>query len=186
MKMITPIETQYDGYRFRSRTEARTAVFFNQLGIRYEYEKEGFCVLGHNYLPDFWLPDLGIFYEVKGDEPEPEERCNMASLSEMHPVVCQIGIPGEYLLTAFWWDDLKETDDRGYIWQGFWTMHPSTHKYVIGIPYRDPDGERREHIEKHKAFVGLIPDHKNTQPPQVTMAYRVAKQARFEHGETPQ
>lgn len=43
--MTTPIkaiETVYGGYRFRSRLEARWAVFFNTLGIPFEYEKEGF------------------------------------------------------------------------------------------------------------------------------------------------
>ena len=40
--MIKPIETVYNGYRFRSRLEARWAVFFDQLGIKNEYEKEGF------------------------------------------------------------------------------------------------------------------------------------------------
>lgn len=31
-----------DGYRFRSRLEARWAVFFNNIGLEYEYEMEGF------------------------------------------------------------------------------------------------------------------------------------------------
>ncbi len=31
-------ETYYDGYRFRSRLEARWAVFFNNIGLEYEYE----------------------------------------------------------------------------------------------------------------------------------------------------
>ncbi len=36
------IETLYKGYRFRSRLEARWAVFFDALGLKWEYEKEGF------------------------------------------------------------------------------------------------------------------------------------------------
>lgn len=39
---IKPIETLYKGYRFRSRLEARWAVFFDALGLKWEYEKEGF------------------------------------------------------------------------------------------------------------------------------------------------
>lgn len=39
---IKPIETYYNGYRFRSRLEARWAVFFDALGVRYEYEPEGY------------------------------------------------------------------------------------------------------------------------------------------------
>lgn len=30
-------ETYYDGYRFRSRLEARWAVFFNNIGLEYDY-----------------------------------------------------------------------------------------------------------------------------------------------------
>lgn len=33
---IKPIETKYKGYRFRSRLEARWAVFFDALGISWE------------------------------------------------------------------------------------------------------------------------------------------------------
>ena len=39
---IKAIETEYDGHRFRSRIEARWAVFFNAIGLKYEYEIEGF------------------------------------------------------------------------------------------------------------------------------------------------
>lgn len=65
---IRAIETEYNGYRFRSRLEARWAVFFDAAGIRYEYEPEGFDMDGERYLPDFWLPDIddGIYVEVKG------------------------------------------------------------------------------------------------------------------------
>lgn len=60
------IETLYNGYRFRSRLEARWAVFFDALKIRYEYEKEGFDLGGGlRYLPDFWLPELQCWIEIK-------------------------------------------------------------------------------------------------------------------------
>ena len=53
------IETEYNGYGFRSRLEARWAVFFDTLGIRYEYEPEGFVLSnGEQYLPDFFFPIL--------------------------------------------------------------------------------------------------------------------------------
>ena len=42
MGEIKAIETVYNGYRFRSRLEARWAVFFDAMQIRYEYEPEGF------------------------------------------------------------------------------------------------------------------------------------------------
>ena len=64
--MIKAIETVYNGYRFRSRLEARWAVFFDAIGIRYEYEPEGFQTDdGTKYLPDFYLPELETYVEVK-------------------------------------------------------------------------------------------------------------------------
>lgn len=69
MNDIKPIETVYNGYRFRSRLEARWAVFFDAAGIEYQYEPEGFQVyLGDEtvrYLPDFYLPGLSTYAEVK-------------------------------------------------------------------------------------------------------------------------
>lgn len=69
---MTPIETRYKGYRFRSRLEARWAVFFDALGLRWEYEPEGFELGGGvRYLPDFKLDGL-YFAEVK---PEARDGC---------------------------------------------------------------------------------------------------------------
>lgn len=66
---IKPIETQYKGYRFRSRLEARWAVFFETLGCSWEYEPEGFDLNGLYYLPDFkvkYPSDKGYtWFEVK-------------------------------------------------------------------------------------------------------------------------
>ena len=66
MTDIKPIETVYNGYRFRSRLEARWAVFFDSLKIKWLYEPEGFYINGSAYLPDFYLPDCKQFFEVKG------------------------------------------------------------------------------------------------------------------------
>jgi len=80
MSQIKAIETTYKGYRFRSRLEARWAVFFDTLGIPWKYEDQGYereidTVDGTKtarYLPDFYLPsrwgDRGMFVEVKGDK----------------------------------------------------------------------------------------------------------------------
>ncbi len=78
MKQIKPIETEYKGYRFRSRLEARWAVFFETLGVEWEYEPEGFQLpSGTCYLPDFRVKCYGtrgaysdtyfhLYIEVKG------------------------------------------------------------------------------------------------------------------------
>jgi hypothetical protein len=60
------IETHYKGYRFRSRLEARWAVFFDRLEITWEYEPQGYKLSdGSLYLPDFFLPSIDIYVEVK-------------------------------------------------------------------------------------------------------------------------
>jgi len=67
--MIKAIETRYRGYRFRSRLEARWAVCFDNLGINWDYEPEGFKLQnGEWYLPDFRINVGGkkAWVEIKG------------------------------------------------------------------------------------------------------------------------
>ncbi len=69
---LKAIDTYWDGLMFRSRLEARWAVFYDHLGIKYEYEKEGYDLGGGIwYLPDFWLPIQNCFVEVKPVWPIP-------------------------------------------------------------------------------------------------------------------
>lgn len=70
---IKPIETEYKGYRFRSRLEARWAVFFDAIGADWEYEPEGYNLPGEQrYLPDFLIHNVkgriegDLYIEVKG------------------------------------------------------------------------------------------------------------------------
>lgn len=59
-------DTEYNGYRFRSRLEARWANFFDRMGIKFVYEPQTFVLEnGTLYIPDFYLPDLNAFAEVK-------------------------------------------------------------------------------------------------------------------------
>ena len=63
------IQTEYGGCRFRSRTEARWAVFFDALDWRWEFEREDFGLEHGRYLPDFkvWTHgrDDPLWFEVK-------------------------------------------------------------------------------------------------------------------------
>lgn len=68
------IETTYNGYLFRSRTEARWGVFFHEAGIDHEYEPEGFELGDSYYLPDFWLPEISWWVEVKPAVPSSREK----------------------------------------------------------------------------------------------------------------
>ena len=69
MNGLKAIETEYKGYRFRSRLEARWAVFFDACGVSWEYEPEGYDLgNGLYYLPDFLLHGVTInhAYHAKG------------------------------------------------------------------------------------------------------------------------
>lgn len=74
------IETVYKGYRFRSRLEAKWAYFFDQIGVKYQYEVEGYELPGTRYLPDFLLTlrgyamDQNIFVEIKPYYPLKEDQ----------------------------------------------------------------------------------------------------------------
>jgi hypothetical protein len=61
------LETHVFGCHFRSRLEARWATFFTELGIEWQYEPEVFDLPSGRYLPDFWLPRLSVYVEVRGD-----------------------------------------------------------------------------------------------------------------------
>lgn len=72
---IKPIATEYKGYKFRSRLEARWAVFFDAIGANWKYEAEGFDLGGIWYLPDFQIEsDRYITYiEIKPSIPDADE-----------------------------------------------------------------------------------------------------------------
>lgn len=58
-------EVKYGGRVFRTRIEARWAVFFDSLGVEYWAEPWGYSIGGGWYIPDFYLPDLEVFVEVR-------------------------------------------------------------------------------------------------------------------------
>lgn len=63
---IKAIPTLWRGRHYRSRLEARWAVFFDTMGLELVYEPEGFELSdGTRYLPDFYLPQVKWFAEVK-------------------------------------------------------------------------------------------------------------------------
>ena len=57
---ITPIPTKYNGVQFKSRLEARWAVFFDYLNIHWEYEPEGFKLDNKNNADSYYCPDFLI------------------------------------------------------------------------------------------------------------------------------
>lgn len=77
--MIKAIDTTYQGYRFRSRLEARVAVFLDAVEASWEYEKEGYVLpVNGKYLPDFYVTsfrkcDKPFWLEVKATKPSTTE-----------------------------------------------------------------------------------------------------------------
>ncbi|MFD8471913.1 hypothetical protein ACFV2E_07615 [Streptomyces globisporus] len=79
--MTPPLtDTPYAGHQFRTRLEARWAVFFDTLQVRWQYEPQAFDLaplpdntlhLG-TYLPTFWLPAQKAWFAVTRDEPADE------------------------------------------------------------------------------------------------------------------
>ncbi len=62
------IPTEFDGVEYKSRTEARWAVFFDRLGVKFEYESKYFHLSdGTMYPPDFYVHDFDALIEVKPD-----------------------------------------------------------------------------------------------------------------------
>lgn len=91
--MIPSLETRWQGYRFRSRTEARWAVFFTELGAHFEYELERFALPSGQYLPDFYLPKAKVWAEVKGEGFSTREEHLCAELAALTRRPCLL-LPG--------------------------------------------------------------------------------------------
>lgn len=94
--MLKAIDTRYANHLFRSRLEARFAVYFDELNTQWEYEKEGFD-LGDGlwYLPDFFLPEHNIYAEIKPKKLNYKERLKCKKLAVLSgcPVIELIGLP---------------------------------------------------------------------------------------------
>lgn len=87
------IRAEYRGIKFRSRTEARWAVFLDEMGIRWQYEAEGYELPSGWYLPDFWLPDMLWFFEVKPDREQGTQKAQELSQTVMRNVAITNGPP---------------------------------------------------------------------------------------------
>jgi hypothetical protein len=76
------VQTPYKGYRFRSRAEARFAVFLDSLGVKWDYELETVDLAEKGwYLPDFWLPEFTVWIEIKGADPTFDEQQKARALA---------------------------------------------------------------------------------------------------------
>lgn len=109
---IKPIQTTYKGYRFRSRVEARWAVFFDAMGWEWEYEVEGFEMPdGTRYLPDFVVTIKGYnrgdvsarsyVFEIKRDDSGDYEKAWKLAKFGGREVIVVEGPPAAKVWTLF-------------------------------------------------------------------------------------
>lgn len=165
---ISAIETRYAGCRFRSRLEARWAVLFDHLGIRWEYEPQGYVIDGRPYLPDFWLPGLHTWVEVKGDPRGVDWPLWNAFID---------GRESESMLLL---GPLPPPAD-----EGDWVWTRTFDRVTFGAMPR----EQRFWVDPYAEELGGITRHPFGVTPGYTRdtcsydAYAAARGARFEHGE---
>jgi hypothetical protein len=175
------IETVYKGYRFRSRLEARWAVFFDMLGVLWQYEVEGLILSnGRKYLPDFWLPIHQLYWEVK---PEGSDLhgigCSLFRGCEEHEQVGVAELPLVFVSGPPW---SYETDDWGFHGngqEGRWAHCPTCNH--IDFVYAGWAG----YINGCHCHDGPSKAYKFDGTSTTTMltAITASKQSRFEYGE---
>lgn len=177
---MKPIETRYKGYRFRSRLEARWAVFFDTLGIAWEYEKEGYGLPSGPYLPDFWLPKEKFWIEIKPEYPTSHEITLVSELRLASGKDCFIAIgtpnpetPNDHI---GWEVDGYENRivDPGYRDDFKWAI---CRRCDNPFPWLAPEG--------YGNFPCSCKPASDPEDDVLIAAYAAARSARFEHGETP-
>lgn len=203
MSEIKPIETVYNGYRFRSRLEARWAVFFDAIGIRYEYEHEGFeRVFGDGdiirYLPDFWFPEYNLFGEVKGVDYR-----GQIPKSDLRKMSWMIDFGGPCANGIILLGNIPDPDNAKTMCYAIWRWMGRGLEY--GYAHGDtPPKDARDLVcvgctgtapcsfECDDDLVVTTAVHKAPYTPysygytgRVENALKKARQARFEYGETP-
>lgn len=179
---IKVIQTYHLGYHFRSRLEARWAVFFDALGIKWEYEKEGYDLgsLGW-YLPDFYLPTLDCFIEIKGKKATEIEQNKCGRLSSISPVFLFDEGLGEGL--RGWYSDGATPSATEY-------RNGAFHDYPMKFLKCDKCGSVNITFDGWVHYSGCKcynDKHRNKGGafhPDVLSAFAKAKSARFEHGES--
>lgn len=199
---IKAIQTRYKGYHFRSRLEARWAVFFDTLGIEWAYEEEGFekeTSFGtEQYLPDFRIGNKtsNLFVEVKGDNSWLTSRSS--ELNDLHDwggvlpgfsdslgdargliVLGDIPLPEHKLILHPIMQHKKGMWKSWCLFKGgsFYPVEVLNSNSIAKLLDCEPDSDPKW-SNAHKA-VKL-----DRYFPALEDAYRSARSARFEHGES--
>jgi len=195
---IKAIETEYKGYRFRSRLEARWAIFFDALHLQWLYEDQGFQFdkvpvrissdwekISGRYLPDFYFPKLNYYIEIKGRPATEFEMLFCAALSSTTKSKVYLFDSGMFLPGA----------------QGFDYDAPFSKRFIDGefsdSPLMWMKCDKCGKIDitfdgwVHYSSQCSCYDDNNRKKyggsdhPNIVAAYKKALSSRFEYGETP-
>lgn len=184
MNGIKAIETSYKGCRFRSRLEARWAVFFDALGVKWEYEKEGFN-LGESgcYLPDFFIAEWNdLWVEIKPSNPDPADLIKPTALAAHKRVMLLVGEPWPELHQIHFLHRhfLLDPEDQEYSF--YYTSFRECRRCdgVCCSVWDDSIG-----MHGHCQIGNHTCESHDKWPATPVSAYGPARAARFEHGELP-
>jgi hypothetical protein len=182
--ILKPIATYYKGYHFRSRLEARWAVFFDTLEITWEYEFEGFELPeNQRYLPDFNLPtfDGGIWAEVKPDNFDFWKAQLFAETYNEKIWLCE-GVPNLCIYKII---DYKKDGPAPGIWCGIpnWSQAIDENRmYITPCEFSKTCKDDCHKLNKIKIPKNLF--HKHSYADELLLkAINKAKSARFEWGQ---
>lgn len=183
---IKAIETIYpwpDGHRYRSRLEARFAVFLDLMGIDFRYEHEGFDLGGLWYLPDFWIPDSNIYIEIKEPSVMADEDIQKVirlakQIAQPAYICARPDVPIMTIVaTPSHWTYVPSYFVHCPICRGLGFTAETFDNYVIPevIPFWCPKCSHGKHLNvKRRQLESIF-------TPQFVEAATKAKQARFEH-----
>lgn len=192
---IKALDTDLWGYKFRSRLEARWAVFFDRMGIEWQYETQGFMLPSGPYLPDFFLPKWGLWFEVKGRAADEEERQRCYELSfHENGVLLAEGQVGEKPLSLFA-HDIGESNGGSGVYQAIvchQLLAPGDDDFVYLLAHLGSDKVACNSSFETLTFCVTSPykilawehdERIHLGPCRVTDAITAARSARFEHGQ---
>ena len=191
--MLKAINTKYNGYNFRSRLEARWAIYFDQFGVEWLYEHEGYDLDGTYYLPDFYFPKFKMYAEVKPTDftEDEKQKCVLLAKQSMCPVIQLVGAPNIDTIAVIMPHKGRACSACGHVEHYDWTA---------SIVKCDCNAEERQeiHTTDAEAILLLYCEEESFKPlyygechshflkdGTIEYAIQKAKSARFEHGATP-
>lgn len=212
---VRPIVTHWAGCRFRSKTEAHWAVFFEYIGLDWEWEYQGFEMPNlPRYLPDFYFERSRNVVEIKGTDQHREpaiEKCKIIAkhLYETAPEkrkhVCHLpygsgscylmegrpGAPNFAMFSVTYWrhDDGKE---NWFVDQGLLAQHQLNFSDYVETPKSLVFCTRRNFGEidgprySYDAHPIFCADYSYVKKAHpLKDALLIARQARFDRGQEP-